>query len=138
MPSGSKLGQYHPAPVTWMSCVSFKWEWNIFPFEFMHPGETSFSHFLKILGQKKCFLGSKSPILDFYDCISFAVHLLILICSMPLNSKAEIILGCVHPEYDPARKTAVVLPHVGVSTIVGGKARVRICPIIQSTTKYNT
>ena len=138
MPSGSKLGQCHPAPVTWMFCVSFKWEWNIFPFEFMHPGENNFSHSLKILGQKKCFLGPKSPILDCYDCISFAVHLLILICSLPQNSRAEIILACVHPKCDPAQRTAVVLPHVGIPTIVGGRARGRICPIMQSTIKYNT
>lgn len=52
-----------------------------FPFEFMHPGENSFSHSLKFLGQKNCFLGPKSPMLDCYGCIFFSVHLLILICS---------------------------------------------------------
>lgn len=136
MPSGSKLGQY-PAPVTWMFCISFKGEWNIFPFEFMHPGENSFSRSLKILRQK-WFLGPKSPILDCYDSISYAVHLLILICSLSLNSRAEIILACVHPKCGPAHRTAVVLPHVGISAIVGGRARGRICPIMQSTIKYNT
>lgn len=76
-----------------MFCVSFKWEQNILPFEFMHPGEDSFSHSLKALGQKKCFLGPKSPILDYYDCISFAIDLLVLICSSLKNSRAEIILA---------------------------------------------
>lgn len=52
-----------------------------FPFEFMHPGENSFSHSLKFLGQKNCFLGPESPMLDCYGCIFFSVHLLILICS---------------------------------------------------------
>lgn len=133
-----KVGQCHPALVTSMFCVSCKWECNIFPFEFMYPGENHFSHPLKILGQKKCFLGPKSHILGCCDCISFAVNLLILICSSPRNCRAEITLACVHPKCNPAHTTAGVVPHVGISTTVGGRARVRICPIMQSTIKCNT
>lgn len=132
------LGHCHPAPVPWMFCVSFKWEWNIFPFEFLHPGENNFSHSLKIQGLKKCFLGPKSPILDCCGCISLAVQPLILIFPLPLKSRAEIILLCVHPKCNPTHRAAVILPRVGISAAVGGRARGMISPIIQSVVKYNT
>lgn len=129
-----KVGQCHPALATSMLCVSCKQECNIFPFEFMYPRENHFSHPLKILGQKNCFLGPKSHILGgCYDCVSFAVNLLIFTCSLPQNFRAEITHACVHPKSYPAHRTAVVVPHVGITTIIGGRARGRICPIIQST-----
>lgn len=136
VPSGSKLGQCHPATVTWMFCLSYKWEWNILPFDFMYPGENIFSHSLKILGQTRCFLGPKSPILSCYACISFAMHQLILVCSLPQNSRAEIIPACVHPKSSAAHRTAVVLLNVGISTLLGGRALGRTCVISAIKYKY--
>lgn len=138
MPSGSKLGLCHPAPVTWMLWVSFKWEWNILPLEFRYPGENSFSHLLKILGQIKSFLGPRSPTLDCYDYVSFAVPLLILICYLPQKSREEITFAYVLHKCDPAHRIAVVLLHVDISTIIGGRARGSICPIKHGTIKYKT
>jgi len=59
------------------------------------------------------------------------VHLLILIYSLPQNSRAEITLACVRDKCNPAHRTAVLLPYVGISTIVGGRARGRIYPVMQ-------
>lgn len=136
MPSGSKLGQCHPATEAWMLYLSYKWEWNILHFDFMYPGENSFSHSLKILGQKRCFPVPKSPILSCYACISFVMHQLILVCSLPQNRRAEITPTCVHPKSNAAHRTAVVLLHAGISTLVGGRALGRICLI--SAIKCNT
>lgn len=80
--------------VQYLGC--YKWEWNIFPFDFMCSGENSFNHSLKILGQKRCFLGPKSHILNCSAFISFVINWLILGCSLLWNSRVEIIPACVH------------------------------------------
>lgn len=119
-----------------MFSLSYKWwEWNIFPFDFLYSGENSFSHSLKILGQKRCLLIPKSPILNCSACISFAMHQLILGCSLPWNSRVEIIPACVHSKSSAAHRTAGVLLHVGISTSVGGRALGRTCLI--SAVKYS-
>lgn len=136
MPLGSKVEQCHPSTVTWMFPLSYKWEWNIFPFDFLYSGENSFSHSLKILGQKSCFLGPKSPILNCSACISFAMHQLILDCSLPWNSRVEIIPAYVHSKSNAAHLTAGALLHVGISILVDGRALGRTCLI--SAIKYIT
>lgn len=77
-----------------MLWVRLKRGWNIFPIWILHPGENSFSHSLKFLGQKNCFLVPKSPILCCYGCIFFSVHLLVLICFLLRKSRAEITVAC--------------------------------------------
>lgn len=107
-----------------------------FTFWFHVPWRKYFQPFSENPGAEKVFPWPQEPILSCYACISFAMHQLILVCSLPQNSRAEIIPACVHPKSSAAHRTAVVLLNVGISTLLGGRALGRTCVISAIKYKY--